>query len=99
MYGDRWEELARAQGEIFLGTEGELMKRQAMRMADTFGLDTLEQLLEKVEKSGSKSQDSCVVCGQRATSRCSRCRAQRYCGKLCQQEHWQQHKPVCSKYK
>lgn len=39
-----------------------MMKRQAERMADTFGMDTVEQLLSKVE-SGAGG-DNCIVCGQ-----------------------------------
>ena len=39
-----------------------MMKRQAERMADTFGMDTVEQLLSKVE-SGAGA-DNCIVCGQ-----------------------------------
>ena len=70
------------------------MRKQAERMADTFGLDTLEQLLAKVERSEG-GKDSCVVCGARASSRCSRCKRQKYCGKQCQQSHWPHHKPVC----
>ena len=32
-------------------------------MADTFGMETVEQLLHKVEAKG-KSGDTCVVCGK-----------------------------------
>ena len=31
------------------------------------------------------------------TSRCSICRAARYCGKACQVSHWKQHKHVCKR--
>ena len=97
MYADRWQALAEAQAEIFLGKEGDLMRRQAARMADTFSLDTMEQLVAKVERSGERRAESCVVCGKEAGSRCSRCRRQRYCGRQCQLDHWQQHKLVCTK--
>ena len=79
-----------------MGKEGELMKKQAERMADTFGMETVEQLLQKVE-TGTGSGDNCVVCGHTAGSRCSRCRKQKYCSKECQLSHWPSHKPVCSK--
>ena len=39
------------------------MKKQAERMADTFGIDTVEKLLNKVE-AGPGTGDTCVVCGQ-----------------------------------
>ena len=70
------------------------MRKQAERMADTFGLDTMEQLLAKVElREGGGNR--CVVCGAEASSRCSRCKKQKYCSKQCQQTHWPHHKPVC----
>ena len=34
---------------------------------------------------------------QGKTSRCSGCRAARYCGKACQVSHWKQHKHVCKR--
>ena len=39
-----------------------MMKRQAERMADTFGMETVEQLLSKVERESGA--DNCIVCGQ-----------------------------------
>ena len=44
------------------------MRKQAERMADTFGLDTMEQLLAKVERRGGE-QEMCVVCGFRRPAR------------------------------
>ena len=70
------------------------MRKQAERMVDTFGLDTMEQLLAKVERSEG-GRERCVVCGGEASSRCSRCKKQKYCSKECQQTHWPHHKPVC----
>jgi len=92
----RWGQIAEKQKNIFMGKEGELMKKQAERMADTFGMETVEQLLQKVE-TGTGTGDNCVVCGHKAGSRCSRCRKQKYCSKECQLSHWPAHKPVCSK--
>ena len=64
----RWEELAEQQRDIFLGRETELMRRQAERITETFGMDTVEQLLAKAEaKTGT--EDSCVVCGKEAKNR------------------------------
>ena len=64
----RWEELAEKQRDIFLGLETELMRRQAERISETFGMDTVEQLLAKAEaKTGT--EDNCVVCGKEAKNR------------------------------
>ena len=80
-----------------MGTDGDMMKKQAERMADTFGMETVEQLLNKVEARAGTG-DNCIVCGQVAKSRCSKCKKQKYCSKQCQQSHWPSHKPVCNKY-
>jgi hypothetical protein len=37
----------------------------------------------------------CALCGAAATKRCSRCRAEWYCGRECQVKHWKQHKTLC----
>ena len=73
------------------------MRKQAARMAETFSLDTMEELVARVERSGAERAELCVVCGEKAGSRCSRCRRQRYCGRKCQLQHWHQHKLVCTK--
>ncbi|KAM7542465.1 hypothetical protein Aperf_G00000015476 [Anoplocephala perfoliata] len=37
----------------------------------------------------------CVVCGEIATKRCSRCKHEWYCRRQCQVEHWPRHKKAC----
>ena len=47
------------------------MRRQAERMTDTFGLDTVSALLAKAETAGTGAGAAqCVVCGAAAASRC-----------------------------
>ena len=48
-----------------------LMLRQAERMTDTFGLDTVSALLARAETAGTGAGAAqCVVCGAAAASRC-----------------------------
>lgn len=45
--------------------------------------------------NSTKPSEAALV--QSKTSRCSACRAARYCGKACQVSHWKQHKHVCKR--
>ena len=38
----------------------------------------------------------CTVCNAPAKSKCNGCLSVRYCGKVCQQSHWKEHKAVCA---
>ncbi|XP_027329818.1 ubiquitin carboxyl-terminal hydrolase 18-like [Abrus precatorius] len=41
----------------------------------------------------------CAVCATRATKKCSRCKAVRYCSQECQQSHWKSgHKTTCKDF-
>ena len=71
-YQARWEEVAMEQRGIFLGSEGELMKQQAGRMAATYNLEIMEQLINKVETSQNVLNENCIVCGKKGDNRCSR---------------------------
>ena len=71
-YQSRWDEVVLDQKEIFLGAEGELMRQQAGRMAATYNLDVMEQLMNKVELSQNVTNDNCIVCGKNGDNRCSR---------------------------
>ncbi|XP_015972285.1 ubiquitin carboxyl-terminal hydrolase 18 [Arachis duranensis] len=46
---------------------------------------------------GVLDDPSCAACGARATKKCSRCKAVRYCSQECQQSHWKSgHKAKCT---
>ena len=48
-----------------------LTRRQAERMTDTFGLETVSALLARAETAGAGAGAAqCVVCGAAAASRC-----------------------------
>ena len=71
-YKSGWDEVVDGQSEIFLGSEGQLMRQQADRMAATYNLEVMEQLINKVEISQNVSNENCIVCGKKGDSRCSR---------------------------
>ena len=61
----RWEEITDEQKDVFLGKEGEMMRKQAERMADTYSFDVVEQLLNKVETSQTTVNDTIHIQGRK----------------------------------
>ena len=45
---------------------------------------------------GPPAAAACAVCARPATTRCSRCSVERYCGKSCQRGHWPEHRRLCA---
>ncbi|KIY48542.1 hypothetical protein FISHEDRAFT_43183 [Fistulina hepatica ATCC 64428] len=45
------------------------------------------------------SNTGCIICGKRLTMRCSQCHGVGYCGSVCQQAHWKEHKLFCRSLK
>ena len=45
---------------------------------------------------GPPAMAACAVCARPATTRCSRCSIERYCGKGCQRRHWPEHRRLCA---
>lgn len=83
----KWEAIAKHQVKhAFSPTEGEL-KVQARRWAQMYSLDLLEAL--------APGKPRCRVCGVEAAKRCSRCRNEWYCTRVCQVQHWQKHRKAC----
>ena len=48
-------------------------------------------------KSTGKDAKQCAVCGKSSKLCCSRCKVVRYCGKVCQRQHWKKggHRKIC----
>lgn len=63
---------------------------QAKRLADTYNLDIIDSVISDIPK--------CVVCGNDASKRCSRCQQEWYCRRECQVKHWKKHKVACNNF-
>ncbi|XP_061688818.1 zinc finger MYND domain-containing protein 10 isoform X1 [Syngnathoides biaculeatus] len=84
---DKWKAIAKYQvKETFNASEKDL-RLQAQRLAQTYNLDMLENLLPEKPK--------CGCCGREAAKRCSRCQGEWYCHRECQVKHWPKHKKAC----
>eukprot|EP00043_Microstomoeca_roanoka_P013991 m.137748 g.137748 ORF g.137748 m.137748 type:complete len:450 (+) comp15900_c0_seq4:102-1451(+) len=83
-----WRSIAEYQLKKVFHPSDETLRKQATALAATYNIDTLEALFPEEPK--------CVVCGQPATKRCSRCKNEWYCRRQCQVEHWPKHKQICN---
>ncbi|NXS64318.1 ZMY10 protein, partial [Brachypteracias leptosomus] len=84
----KWEAITKHQMKhVFSPTEEEL-KLQAFRWTQIYSLDMMEAL--------APDKPRCRVCGAEAAKRCSRCRNEWYCARVCQVQHWQKHKAACN---
>uniref|UniRef100_S4RFB6 Zinc finger MYND domain-containing protein 10 n=1 Tax=Petromyzon marinus TaxID=7757 RepID=S4RFB6_PETMA len=88
---DKWKAIAKYQMKnAFTPSETEL-RQQAQRWVEMYKSDVMEALLPEEAR--------CCVCGATAKKRCSRCRNEWYCRRLCREcqvQHWPKHKNVCS---
>ncbi|XP_061584523.1 zinc finger MYND domain-containing protein 10 [Cololabis saira] len=83
----KWKAIAKYQvKEIFSLSESDL-RQHAQRLAQTYNLDVMENLLPDKPKCGS--------CGKEASKRCSRCQGEWYCHRECQVKDWPKHKEAC----
>ncbi|TRY95184.1 hypothetical protein DNTS_032480 [Danionella cerebrum] len=84
----KWKAIAKHQvTQFFHPSEGEL-REQACRLAQTYNLDLMENLIPEKPK--------CGACGRTGVKRCSRCQGEWYCNRECQVKHWPKHKPACN---
>ncbi|KAK7863270.1 hypothetical protein R5R35_001477 [Gryllus longicercus] len=84
----KWTKIIKQQMDTFFNKEDQMIE-VANRLKATFDLDTLEALAPDAR--------SCVVCGDPAPKRCSRCKTYWFCGRECQVKNWTTHKPICDK--
>ena len=86
----------------------EAAQHAASKWADVFSEETLGVLFGPTSGSCGSQGDAeaafehpllrsprCVICGEVATKRCSRCHQEWYCRRQCQVEHWPRHKKAC----
>lgn len=83
----KWRKIAAKQAASYFSLSEETIQTQAKRWAETYNMDILDELIKEPAR--------CVVCGQVAEKRCSRCRNEWYCRRQCQVSHWPKHKNVC----
>ncbi|KNC55928.1 zinc finger MYND domain-containing protein 10 [Thecamonas trahens ATCC 50062] len=84
--GDQPALLAQAFVDAMIDDSPDTIAAYMSGLADTYSLDNLEDVLDPPR---------CVVCGDDAVNRCSRCKAEWYCGRECQVAAWKDHKPLC----
>eukprot|EP01147_Barroeca_monosierra_P002629 gene2629-5531_t len=82
-----WQTIARYQIVKVFTDNKDVLRRQAQALAAAYNVDTLDALFPEAPK--------CVVCGQPAAKRCSKCKTEWYCRRQCQVEHWPKHKELC----
>ncbi|KAM3183605.1 hypothetical protein ACTXT7_010018 [Hymenolepis weldensis] len=106
-YKGKWEATAEEFLSRIQSQEGcEAAQRAASRWSDLFSEENVGALFgAQTMNVASDDADSfehpllraprCVVCGEVATKRCSRCKHEWYCRRQCQVEHWPRHKTAC----
>ncbi|XP_023019578.1 zinc finger MYND domain-containing protein 10 [Leptinotarsa decemlineata] len=86
--GGKWKKLAEKQLPVVFTTDKTLLFDIASKLSDAYNAE----LLEKFEV---KSQAKCAQCGKEAIQRCGRCQKAWYCNRICQTDHWGEHKKQC----
>ncbi|CAL9704879.1 unnamed protein product [Knipowitschia caucasica] len=83
----KYKAIAKYQVKETFSPSASELRQQAERLAQTYNLEVMENLLPEKPK--------CGWCGGEATRKCSRCQAERYCNRECQVKHWPKHKKTC----
>ncbi|KAL7058926.1 hypothetical protein AAHC03_013600 [Spirometra sp. Aus1] len=106
-YKGKWDEEAETFLQRICSKEGQqAAKRAATRWSDAFTEENVEAIFgssasEQTDANNDSFQHPlfpparCVVCGEMASKRCSRCRQEWYCRRECQVKHWPRHKQAC----
>ncbi|KAK4747503.1 hypothetical protein SAY87_014089 [Trapa incisa] len=88
------EETARAEIEASVGHEYSYSHSHSYAPAD--GYASVNGYRDKYETAPAAQRNLCAVCYALTTTRCSKCKAVRYCSGKCQIIHWRQgHKNEC----
>lgn len=109
-YKGKWDaETSDFLERIQLKENAEAAQRAASKWAETFSEETIGVLFGSTGSDDANGHGDaeaafehpllrrprCVICGEVATKRCSRCRHEWYCRRQCQVEHWPRHKKAC----
>lgn len=86
-YKGKWAEIAEKQLEDYFMVDSDSVKALAKNLSETYSLDNLENFLPNPPK--------CVMCGEKAGKKCSRCQNEWYCRRECQVKHWSRHQTSC----
>ena len=86
-YKGKWGEIAENQLRDYFSVDSEGFKMLAKTLSNTYSLENLENFIPEPPK--------CVVCGEKAGKKCSRCQNEWYCRRECQVGHWSKHKKAC----
>jgi predicted Zn-ribbon and HTH transcriptional regulator len=65
------------------------MKKEMEVLSEIFNTNNLEYFMD---------DPKCANCGKDASSRCSKCKSEWYCGKECQIKRWKLHKTFCTRF-
>ncbi|XP_059800385.1 zinc finger MYND domain-containing protein 10 isoform X2 [Hypanus sabinus] len=84
---NKWKAIAKHLVKTAFNPSEQDLLEQARRLAETYNLDVMENLIPDHPK--------CGFCGAEAAKRCSRCQVERYCSRECQVKHWPKHKKAC----
>ncbi|XP_069793400.1 zinc finger MYND domain-containing protein 10-like isoform X2 [Narcine bancroftii] len=84
---NKWKAIAKHLVKTAFNPSEQDLLEQAHRLAETYNLDVMENLIPEHPK--------CGFCGGEAAKRCSRCQVEWYCARDCQVKHWSKHKKAC----
>ncbi|XP_051874351.1 zinc finger MYND domain-containing protein 10 [Pristis pectinata] len=84
---NKWKAIAKHLVKTAFNPSEQDLLEQARRLAETYNLDVMENLIPERPK--------CGFCGGEAAKRCSRCQVEWYCARECQVKHWSKHKKAC----
>ncbi|XP_032892657.1 zinc finger MYND domain-containing protein 10 [Amblyraja radiata] len=84
---NKWKAIAKHLVKTAFNPSEQELLQQAHRLAETYNLNVMENLIPERPK--------CGYCGEEAAKRCSRCQIEWYCARECQVKHWAKHKKAC----